>query len=75
MPQEHQGPSAETLAKEAEMVSRFHAEDTAQRRLGFSLQSGKGRKNGSRAKAEARMQQKTVDSYANNPNKPHRWGQ
>jgi hypothetical protein len=57
-------PSEETLRKEEEIAARFAAEDAAQGRLGFSLQRGKGRKNGSRARAEARQQQQVTDSYA-----------
>jgi hypothetical protein len=45
-------PSAETLAKEAEIADRFAAEDEAHKRLGFNLRKGKGRKNGAMAKAE-----------------------
>lgn len=58
-------PSDEVLRKEAEVAARFAAEDDAQARLGFSLQRGKGRKSGGRQKAEARMQQRVVDTYAN----------
>jgi hypothetical protein len=60
-------PSEEVLRKEAEMADRFAAEDAAHGRLGFSLQRGKGKKSGARQRAEARMQQRTVDSYAAKP--------
>jgi hypothetical protein len=69
----HEGPSAETLAAEAALVDRFTSAEAVTRRLGFNLQAGKGPKNGSRAKAEARMQQKTTDSYAHK-GKPQVWG-
>ncbi len=71
MAEKHQGPSKETLAAEAAMVARFVGEDAAQKRLGFSLQRGKGRKNGARRKAEDRMDAKVRDSYAHNPKR--RW--
>ena len=65
-------PSAETLAKEAEVADRYAAEDAAQARLGFSLKKGKGRKNGAMAKSEDAARRNVTNRIAHVPKR--RWG-
>ncbi len=65
-------PSAETLAKEAEIAARFAAEDEAHKRLGFSLKKGKGRKNGAMAKSEDAARRNVMNRVAHVPKRL--WG-
>ena len=65
-------PSAETLAKEAEVANRFAAEDAAQKRIGYSLKQGKGRKNGAMRSSEDSAMRQVTNRIAHNPKR--RWG-